>query len=218
MAYWFGYCLLSQIIVYKYLHPGMFSPSVVRSTEEIIVYIFLDIVHGLIIPMQMEIPWRTKVPQQASEFYVRKPASLEPRRDDLQLQYASHSRTLEIANKTKKLKRKQNIPIRKSINQSIVQSRKRKTQNKREEKLNLLRQMTTCEYNNCGFKISELEREQKALKEILKKSRPLSSTSTAKSMDERKNQNERQETVMKNHQVLAMVEVHKQENGMPPVE
>jgi hypothetical protein len=37
-------------------------------------------------------------------------------------------------------------------------------------------------------------------------------------MDERKNQNERQETVMKDHQVLAIVEVHKRENGLPPVE
>jgi hypothetical protein len=121
----------------------MFSPSVVLVTQEIIVYIFLDIFLGLIIPMQMEISWRTKAPQQASAFYVRKPVSLEPRRNDLELQYASH-----IANQTQKPKRKQKIPI-------------------------------------------------------------------AKSMHGRKNQNKRQHTV---HQVLSIVEVHREDNGLPPVE
>ena len=117
----------------------MFSPLVVFSTQEIICYIFLDIFHGLIIPMKMEIPWKTKASQQACEFYVRKPVSLESRPNDWQ-SASPMANTNAIGNVA--MWQKRNLTV---VTPPLLQ------------------------YDNYGFKISELEREQKALKEILQK-------------------------------------------------
>jgi hypothetical protein len=82
-TFWVIVSLLSTAIIVtsSFVKTAMLSPTNVFWIHNLITFTFTDIFHGLVIPMKMTIPWKsTNQRTVTSNFYIRKPVVLEPRR------------------------------------------------------------------------------------------------------------------------------------------
>ena len=81
--YWTVYAFFESalIIAPKLFKSYLISPAMVFWAHNVLVISFVDIYHGIVLPCKMVIPWTyQKKKQDFSNFYVRKPKLLDPRR------------------------------------------------------------------------------------------------------------------------------------------
>ena len=58
----------------------MFFKNLIFSTQNRFSFLFIDIFHGIVIPLKMVIPWKTERKEKPAEPSVSKRIPLEPRR------------------------------------------------------------------------------------------------------------------------------------------
>jgi hypothetical protein len=81
ITFWVIVGLLSTAMIVTSVKTAMLSPTNVFWIHNLITFTFTDIFHGLVIPLKMTIPWKSANQMTVtSNFYIRKPAVLEPRR------------------------------------------------------------------------------------------------------------------------------------------
>ena len=81
---WAIYALLETVI---FMTPMLYNnkwltPEVIFCSHNIMCFMLIEIVHGIILPMKIVIPWKEKETARP-DFYVNKPDILEPRRTSL---------------------------------------------------------------------------------------------------------------------------------------
>ena len=73
ISYWMAYAAIAITIrKLAMMFPGM-SPDIVFRIAHGNALVFLWFFHGLILPLNVKIPWKSKWPRKASTFYVHKP-------------------------------------------------------------------------------------------------------------------------------------------------
>jgi hypothetical protein len=81
LSCWTVFAITTTVIVVTSVYVNMFTTTNLFWLNNLLVFAFVDIFHGIVIPLRMKIPSKsTNQTALTSNFYVRKPDELEPRR------------------------------------------------------------------------------------------------------------------------------------------